>query len=112
MSDDVKRYWSPCQPDMTPSDVGGWVRGEDYDRLRAELEELRRWRKDTNLDLDRARKLVNKATERLAEKDKRIARAMNLLDRALGDTDPDIEPDEHEDPVYWAMRTLTGVSDE
>ena len=55
---------------------------------------------------------IARLRDELADKDKRIAKARNLLDRALGDTDPDIEPDEHEDPVYWAMRALNGGSDE
>ena len=40
--------------------------------LRAENAELKTWRKDTNLDLDRARRLLNKASTMIVEKDKRI----------------------------------------
>ena len=36
-------------------------------------------------------------------------RAIDLLDRHLGDTDPCEEPDEHEDPVFWACRVLVAA---
>ena len=40
---------------------------------------------------------------------KGISRALLLLDRALGDTDPDNEPDEYEDPVFHAFRALAEI---
>lgn len=41
--------------------------------------------------------------------DAKVAKAIDLLDRHLGDTDPAEEPDEYEDPVFWAMRSLVDI---
>jgi len=40
-----------------------------------------------------------------------VEAAITLLDRHLGDTDPAEEPDEYEDPVFWAFRKLVDALD-
>lgn len=45
---------------------------------------------------------------RAAQREK-LEHVLHLLDTALGDTDPANEPDEEEDPVFWAYRYVSEI---